>query len=166
MGWSAKNQAKDNAKNVQRWWAISNLGRQLKVKEGKNPDLSREGKSSGHLGEGGKELEVILLSNREPTVEHLMEETEVFCLLETNFNYNGVTSLLCVSYLVSGDIFHCKVVTVRRGWWCCLSSRLNGIKEKREKCSSQDQKQAQNWNFLRNLQKPNIGFFNWDDVFR
>ena len=55
----------ENAKKVagRQLWAISSLGRQLK---GKNPDEEEE----------KEELEVILLSNRQPKVEQL-GETEV-----------------------------------------------------------------------------------------
>ena len=73
----------DNAKKVagQRWWAIGSLGRQLK---GKNPDEKEEGE---------KELEVILLSNRQPKVEQL-GEAEVW----------GFTFV--VSETFSGDMFY------------------------------------------------------------
>ena len=78
----------DNAKKVagQPWWAITRLGRQLKGKNthdkgkrGKN-DKDEEEDEEGEE-EGEKEMEVILLSNRQPRVEQLGQSEVCFSFL-------------------------------------------------------------------------------------
>ena len=78
----------DNAKKVagQPWWAITRLGRQLrgknthdKGKRGKN-DKDEEEDEEGEE-EGEKEMEVILLSNRQPRVEQLGQSEVCFSFL-------------------------------------------------------------------------------------
>ena len=104
MGWLKQNQEEDKAKKVagQQWWAISSLGRQLK---GKNPDEEEEG--GGEKGGGEKELEVILLSNRQPKVDQLAE-TEV-----GGFSFQEPMPILPFSsfflILFSGDIFYSRL---------------------------------------------------------
>ena len=144
MGWLKQNKEEEgNAKKVeaQQWWAISSLGRKFK---GKNPDENvGEGKNpDDENGKGEKaekaEVEVILLSNRQPKVEQL-GETEV-----RGFIFQlGTNQLHLFWIVVSGDIFYCKVVTVRRRWWWCFDWCSTRIRGKGEKGSSQDHKKAQ-----------------------
>ena len=65
----------DNVENVtsQKWWVVRSLGRRLKEDTKKQTEGKRdEGKVNGK-----EELEVILISNREPRVEQLDSGKEV-----------------------------------------------------------------------------------------
>ena len=57
----------------QKWWAIRSLGRQLK----EDTEKQTEGKRGEGKVNGKEELEVILISNREPRVEQLDSGKEV-----------------------------------------------------------------------------------------
>ena len=65
----------DNVENAtsQKWWAIRSLGRQLK----EDTKKQTEGKRDEGKVDGKEELEVILISNREPRVEQLDSGKEV-----------------------------------------------------------------------------------------
>ena len=57
----------------QKWWAVRSLGRRLK----EDTEKQTEGKSDEGKVNGKEELEVILISNREPRVEQLDSGKEV-----------------------------------------------------------------------------------------
>ena len=57
----------------QKWWAVRSLGRRLK----EDTKEQTEGKRDEGKVNGKGELEVILISNREPTVEQLDSGKEV-----------------------------------------------------------------------------------------
>jgi len=65
----------DNVENAtsQKWWAVRSLGRRLK----EDTEKQTEGKRDEGKVNGNEELEVILISNREPTVEQLDSGKEV-----------------------------------------------------------------------------------------
>ena len=70
--------SQEEADNVERatsqkWWAVRSLGRRLK----KNTKKQTEGKRGEGKVNGKEELEVILISNREPRVEQLDSGKEV-----------------------------------------------------------------------------------------
>ena len=76
MGCLTRSQEKaDNVEKAtsQKWWAVRSLGRRLKEDtEKQSEDTGDEEKESRK-----EELEVILISNREPKVEQLGSEKEV-----------------------------------------------------------------------------------------
>ena len=57
----------------QKWWAVRSLGRHLK----EDTEKQTEGKRDDGKVNGKEELEVILISNREPRVEQLDSGKEV-----------------------------------------------------------------------------------------
>ena len=74
----------DNVENAtsQKWWAIRSLGRQLK----EDTEKQSEGTGDEEKEKRKEELEVILISNREPKVEQLSGGKEVSAQMNVNFN--------------------------------------------------------------------------------